>query len=724
MAWVVSSEGQDSEDASSLAMPVPDGHIADDLLVFCITQDGGGTDIATTASGWAFVAGQATANGSHSAIAYKITAGGEATPTFTGANNQWAITKIIIRGADTTTPIHADNVAWASWTGATTDSPALTTTGTDTLLLYVFGSDQAWEMDVDNEQAVFIGREANACYQTVHWKNHSTASAVPTVTAKHETGTEGGRKAVIAITNVTDGPVKAEPKIEYNAIRKYGWPDSGTLSPLYAVTTTINSVSVLNATSANQFDIDTSEVTGSTANVVLGVVDTLPSSIDISGTLVSFVWRVTSTSLVAGSRFNGLGLFWGVVDSAGNWAIYQIKDIPEATETDYSYYVDIDAETVFEESGTAPDLTDIDRIIWGYQRGSSTSSAEFKFKNLSVDPKIILTGGNAARPASPGDLYAFERGGVKVQGANQVVAGENIQYGDGTIATYVDLSASAIDVHSESSEFNFEGTTALINRIIYASANCTMNFTNCVIASTVKTNFTIHASSNLSATYNFAGMNLSRHVVTWLTGVTCNKANFNQCYKIDAKAATFTNCLVSNSLDTVALTHTAAATITAMEFISGGTGHAIELTTAGDYTHTGVTYSGYAGSDGSTGNEAILVSASSGIVNITIGSADETPTIMTAGATVNLVQPQTATTIAVNVTGAEITILDTGTQTEQYHVETGSTTQDFDFTAPIGNNVDILVFKPGYRQFVLLDQDLGSADSTITANLVAVPSYA
>ena len=333
-------------------------------------------------------------------------------------------------------------------------------------------------------------------------------------------------------------------------------------------------------------------------------------------------------------------------------------------------------------------------------------------------------GGNSARPASPRDWDALERGGYVLQGSNQVVSGENLQYGNGTIETYVDLSASAVDAYAEDSYFNYEGAVALINRTIYASANCTMNFTNCVIASTVKTNFTIHASSNLSATYSFAGMNLSRHVVTWLTGVTCNKANFNQCYKIDAKAATFTNCLVSNSLDTVALTHTAAATITAMEFISGGTGHAIELTTAGDYTHTGVTYSGYAGSDGSTGNEAILVSASSGIVNITIGSADETPTIMTAGATVNLVQPQTATTIAVNVTGAEITILDTGTQTEQYHVETGGATQDFDFTAPIGNNVDILVFKPGYRQFVLLDHDLGSADSTITANLVAVPSYA
>jgi len=140
----------------------------------------------------------------------------------------------------------------------------------------------------------------------------------------------------------------------------------------------------------------------------------------------------------------------------------------------------------------------------------------------------------------------------------------------------------------------------------------------------------------------------------------------------------------------------------------------INPTTAGTYDFTGISSTGAIVVHNESATHAITVSLPAGV------SASGT----TAGGGITISSPQTSDTIAVNVTGAEITILDTGTQTEQYHVETGGATQDFDFTAPIGNNVDILVFKPGYRQFVLLDHDLGSADSTITANLVAVPSYA
>ena len=723
MAWVVSNDVTNSAATASFAVTEP-AHLADDVLFYVITQDGGATTIATTDADWTFLAGQTAASGSRTVVAWKVGTGTPATSTFTGSNDEWVFSKIVVRDADTTAPVGSD-FARASWSGATGTNPALTTTSDKTTVLYIFGTDRAFDMEVNNEDSVYIGYDLAVTGASHHisWKYQATQAAIPTVTVTHSTGNEGGSAWVVAIKNAAGGGVKAESIIEYNAVREYGsFHPANFLNTLSSVTSTIGGVTTDTTLEGLNTNAEYSTYITNLASVVTGAVDKLDSTIDVSGKLLSFAWRYLGDTV--SGRIAGVGVIFGVVDTLGNWAAYQVRAVPEAEGVWYHHYVDIENETAHDESGTAPDLTDIDQVFYGIERGASTSSTGLLFKNLCLDPKLILVGGNSARPASPRDWDALERGGYVLQGSNQVVSGENLQYGNGTIETYVDLSASAVDAYAEDSYFNYEGAVALINRTIYASANCTMNFTNCVIASTVKTNFTIHASSNLSATYSFAGMNLSRHVVTWLTGVACNKANFNQCYKIDAKAATFTNCLVSNSLDTVALTHTAAATITAMEFISGGTGHAIELTTAGDYTHTGVTYSGYAGSDGSTGNEAILVSASSGIVNITIGSADETPTIMTAGATVNLVQPQTATTIAVNVTGAEITILDTGTQTEQYHVETGGATQDFDFTAPIGNNVDILVFKPGYRQFVLLDHDLGSADSMITANLVAVPSYA
>jgi len=81
-------------------------------------------------------------------------------------------------------------------------------------------------------------------------------------------------------------------------------------------------------------------------------------------------------------------------------------------------------------------------------------------------------------------------------------------------------------------------------------------------------------------------------------------------------------------------------------------------------------------------------------------------------------------TVVMSVTGAELTILQTGTQTEDYHVETSATgTEAFVFTAPLGNNVDIQVFKPGYKPFWEGNRDLGSADSTLNVTLEVDDAY-
>jgi len=80
-------------------------------------------------------------------------------------------------------------------------------------------------------------------------------------------------------------------------------------------------------------------------------------------------------------------------------------------------------------------------------------------------------------------------------------------------------------------------------------------------------------------------------------------------------------------------------------------------------------------------------------------------------------------TVNINVTGAELTILTTGTTTEQHHVENSGSSEVFTFTAPLGTNVDIQVFKPGYEPYWEEDRDLGTGDSSINVTLNEVPSY-
>lgn len=73
-----------------------------------------------------------------------------------------------------------------------------------------------------------------------------------------------------------------------------------------------------------------------------------------------------------------------------------------------------------------------------------------------------------------------------------------------------------------------------------------------------------------------------------------------------------------------------------------GTQHAIEIGgTAADFDLTGCTFTGYATSDGSTGNECIYVNIATGTMKISIKGGGDIPSIRTAGATVTVVNART-----------------------------------------------------------------------------------
>lgn len=77
-------------------------------------------------------------------------------------------------------------------------------------------------------------------------------------------------------------------------------------------------------------------------------------------------------------------------------------------------------------------------------------------------------------------------------------------------------------------------------------------------------------------------------------------------------------------------------------FIQGGSGHALEITSAGSYTLTNIGFSGYGAT--TSNSAAIYVSASSGTVTLNISGGDS-PTYRTAGATVDIVLNPVTTTI-------------------------------------------------------------------------------
>jgi len=139
------------------------------------------------------------------------------------------------------------------------------------------------------------------------------------------------------------------------------------------------------------------------------------------------------------------------------------------------------------------------------------------------------------------------------------------------------------------------------------------------------------------------------------SNATISNTTYRRCGQITAGGATFSGCTIDNSTATSAVVASSpanAALISGTDFISDGTGHAIEITgTAANFTLTNNTYTGYAASDGSTGNEAVYVNIATGSLNLTV-SGGGTPSVRTAGCTVTVISG------AVNAT---VTVKDTAT---------------------------------------------------------------
>ena len=153
---------------------------------------------------------------------------------------------------------------------------------------------------------------------------------------------------------------------------------------------------------------------------------------------------------------------------------------------------------------------------------------------------------------------------------------------------------------------------------------------------------------------------------------------FRRCGIVTQSGATIINSKFDNATGTKALqVADQIAKVTNTTFISDGTGYAVEgFTAAGSYNLTNLTWTNYAASDGATGNEAIHVLATTGVVNLNI-SGGTTPSVHSEGATVNKLTP---VSLAVSVKNEGGTAL-AGAQVYIQKPTPGSLTSD------AGNNV-------------------------------------
>jgi hypothetical protein len=343
-----------------------------------------------------------------------------------------------------------------------------------------------------------------------------------------------------------------------------------------------------------------------------------------------------------------------------------------------------------------------------------------------------IGGGTTVEPINVESLeFALSKGKTRWsairQGANQLLCLQAVQFGNGGAApVFLDLNATAIEFPSKRNAgaklINYNGPDNAIGFTYYPGASDAIKHRASVVSSPSRYHWRIHASASASATYDFNGLSLigagdvQLRPVTTFAGMV-----FTDCPTITSNGAAIDSCNFLNS--TVTVPSPAGATAIANSYFekNQGTSHAIVIGgTAANVTLTGVDFAGYASGNGSTGNEAIYVNIASGTVNITV-SGGNSPSIRTAGATVNVISGATVTFTGLP-TGTDIVILTAGTSTILQQVDQHSGTS-YAWGYSGTPTVDVGFIKPGFVPLYIRGLALGSTDSSIPVSLTTDRNY-
>jgi hypothetical protein len=133
--------------------------------------------------------------------------------------------------------------------------------------------------------------------------------------------------------------------------------------------------------------------------------------------------------------------------------------------------------------------------------------------------------------------------------------------------------------------------------------------------------------------------------------------------------------------------------------------------------------SGYAASNGSTGDETIWVDVGSGNLTINVTANGTTPSIRTSGAIVTVVENQVTLTLTGIVSNSEVRIYSAGTTSELAGIENSSTTFGYTYSYVPSTTVDIVIHNVNYVYYRLDDYELGAANSSLPISQIFDRNY-
>lgn len=269
-------------------------------------------------------------------------------------------------------------------------------------------------------------------------------------------------------------------------------------------------------------------------------------------------------------------------------------------------------------------------------------ASAIEWSMLSVVTRTAIAGGTADYPLDLEDIaYAANRcvglfPFVNLTGGAAMIY-VPLQFGGGDpVAISCNLNSFQFPtVYDGVDYFDWNAAVNVAGVKFYPKSGDVLNFTNCVFTSGSSYRWEFDSSSASSGwTGDFTGTSVVGAAVTLRDVFTFDQMTFIDCSSFAQNAAPLTNCRFQNTKVTVTAPAD-AEDIQNCSFVSGGTGHAMEIGgTAADIDLTGLTFTGYSGT---STNAAIYVNIATGSMTINILGGGSTPSIRTAGCTVSVV---------------------------------------------------------------------------------------
>lgn len=726
-SWAFESVTTDA----GLTIPAPAS--AENDLLLCRIMSDTGTPTFTPPAGWTQVFQRV--NTCSLTVFRKIaTASEPASYTFASATNETyngAITSY--RDVDTTTPINVFNhVAQAS--AAKFQFQSVTTTRDNCLLDFIFASSAVGvPSTIEGPVQSLVAADGSAESIGIGWGFKGPQGATPANVTCSTIASGAGVKAVIAI-NPPSGGATVKPAYCAADLSVYLNPINGTTAyntdTGLAATADTNFSTTLNGLTAGDATVAALADVGINSFHSVGRLTSITGSQNLSG--AELVLAVANRPNVTGKnvlihvgpstegqlqRFSkvasGRGIWFGMRSANGaNWKIWQVYGAERGAARHQPVVINEAAGNTKSVNGTLNPASIFAFGVW--VSGTGISTTIWDFASLWVLDTVTICGGGESTPAGIEGIVTaaadgHERRSVIRQGSNQMLSYQPIQFGNGGAEpVYLDLDATAIEFprqyNAATAEVTYNSTDNVVGLTYHAGAGDTIKHRNSVISSASAFHWRIHASSAVDAVYDFSGLQVigAGDVVLRDLNTPFGLMTFARCGLVTANAAEIEDCSFSAPSGAVAVITAAPGKIKRCSFTSDGTGHAIEITTAGTYSFEGNQFAGY-GAGGTT--DAAIYNNSGGAVTLNISGGGSTPTVRNgAGASTTVNNAVTVTIDAsVSLIGAEVRIYDLDGTLPNLGTELAGTescaTADFAFSATAGNQVWIQIMQTGFEEF-------------------------